>query len=160
MRMRVWMVLFCLFSLCSCQSAYKKPPINPASDDASIKLAEAASSISDSMYQMARVEKVITPPHKDNTMTIPNTPALQTRASVDWAGPVEELVQRIGSAAHYRVRVLGRSPSIPVLVSVTTEDKTLAEILRDMDYQAGKNADIRVYPQLQVVELRYAKTYS
>jgi defect in organelle trafficking protein DotD len=139
---------------------YKKPPRNAPSDDASIKLAEAANSVSDSMLQMARVEKVIKPPTKDNTLTIPNAYNLQARASVDWSGPIAELTERIAKAAHYRLRILGKEPAVPVLISLDVNDESLAEILRDIDYQAGKKAYIHVYPNSQVVELRYAKIYS
>lgn len=146
--------------LISCAATFKKPPVNNPSDDATIKLAEAAVSVSDSMLEMAKVEKVITPPTKDNTLTIPNAYNLQARASVDWSGPIEELTNRVASAAHYKLRILGKAPSIPVLISLSTKDESLAEILRDIDYQAGRKADIHVYPNSQVVELRYAKIYS
>ncbi|WP_058533345.1 type IVB secretion system lipoprotein DotD [Legionella saoudiensis] len=149
--------------LASCKSTgvfFKKPPVNNPSDDATIKLAEAAISVSDSMHEMARIEKVVVPPHKDNTLTIPNAYNLQARASVDWSGPIEELTARIAKAAHYRVRILGKSPAIPVLISLTVKDQSLAEILRNIDYQAGIKAFIHVYPNSQVVELRYAKIYS
>lgn len=146
--------------LIGCAGTFRKPPINNPSDDATIKLAEAAVSVSDSMLEMARIEKVIIPPGKDNTLTIPNAYNLQARASVDWSGPIEELTARIAKAAHYRIRVLGKVPSIPILISLSIKDKSLAEILRDIDYQAGKKANIHVYPNSQVVELRYAKIYS
>jgi len=139
---------------------FKKPPQNAPSDDASIKLAEAANSVSDSMLQMARIEKVITPPDRDNTLTIPNARNLQTRASVDWAGPINELTARVAKAAHYRIRVLGKEPAVPILISLDINDQSLAEILRNIDYQAGAKASIHVYPNSQVVELRYAKIYS
>jgi len=143
-----------------CGKIFKKPPINDPSDDATIKLAEAATSVSDSMLEMARVEKVIRPPSRDNTLTIPNAYNMQARASVDWSGPIEELTMRIAKAAHFRLRVLGKEPAIPVLISISLKDESLAEILRDIDYQAGKKANIHVYPNSQVVELRYAKVYS
>lgn len=146
--------------LAACAHVYKKPPHNAPADDASIKLAEAADSVSDSMLQMARVEKVITPPTKDNTLTIPNAYNLQARASVDWSGPIAELTGRIAKAAHYHLRVLGKAPAIPILISLDVQDESLAEILRNIDYQAGKKAYIHVYPNSQVVELRYAKIYS
>jgi defect-in-organelle-trafficking protein DotD len=141
-------------------TSLKKPPVNRPSDDATIKLAEAAVSVSDSMLEMARVQKVITPPNKDNTLTIPNAYNLQARASVDWAGPIEELVKRVAGAAHFRLRVLGKVPSVPVLISLSTKDRSLAELLRDIDYQAGIKANIHVYPNSQVIELRYARIYS
>lgn len=139
---------------------FKKPPMNNPSDDATIKLAEAAVSVSDSMHEMARVQKVIQPPPVDNTLTIPNAYNLQARASVDWSGPIEELTARIAKSAHFRLRVLGKAPSIPILISLNTKDESLAELLRDIDYQAGLKASIHVYPNSQVVELRYAKIYS
>lgn len=146
--------------LAGCASTYKKPPVNDPSDDASIKLAEAASSISDSMLEVAKIEKAVTPPRRGNDVTIPNAYNLQTRASVDWAGPIEELTARVAKAAHYRMHVLGNPPSIPVLISINAKDESLAEILRDIDYQAGKKASIQVHPNSQLVELRYAKIYS
>jgi defect-in-organelle-trafficking protein DotD len=146
--------------LVSCTGTFRKPPVNNPSDDATIKLAEAAVSVSDSMLEMARIEKVITPPNKDNTLTIPNAYNLQARASVDWSGPIEELTARIAKASHFKLRVLGKVPSVPVLISLSIKDESLAEILRDIDYQAGKKANIHVYPNSQVVELRYAKIYS
>ena len=112
------------------------------------------------MMQMARIEKVITPPNIDNALTIPNAQNLQTRASVDWSGPVQELTERIAKAAHYRLRVLGPSPAIPILVSLDIKDQSLAEILRNIDYQVKSKASIHVYPKNQTVELRYAKIYS
>lgn len=146
--------------LASCAGTYKKPPYNNPSDDANIKLAEAANSVSDSMQKMARVQKIITPPTKDNTLTIPNAYNLQARASVDWSGPIAEVTARVAKAAHFRLRVLGKEPAVPVLVSLDIQDESLAEILRNIDYQAGKKAYIHVYPTSQVVELRYAKIYS
>lgn len=147
--------------LAGCTSSFlKKPPQNAPSDDASIKLAEAANSVSDSMLEMAKIEKVILPARQDNSQTIPNVRNLQTRASVDWSGPMTELTERIASAAHYRLRVLGHEPAVPVLISLNVKDQSLAEILRNIDYQAGVKANIRVYPNSQVVELRYAKVYT
>ncbi|MGQ3892107.1 type IVB secretion system lipoprotein DotD [Legionella sp. CNM-4043-24] len=150
-----------LLLLAGCRNTtFMKPPINDPSDDATIKLAEAASSVSDSMMEMAKVEKVITPPTKDNTLTIPNAYNLQARASVDWSGPIEELTARIAKAGNFRLRVLGKSPSLPILISLNIRDESLAEILRNIDYQAGTRAYLHVYPNSQVVELRYAKIYS
>lgn len=161
MNNKLVLLFFSVAITAGCGTAtYKKPPHNEPSDDATIKLAEAANSISDSMLEMARVEKVITPPPKENILTIPNAYNLQARASVDWAGPIGELTERIAKAAHYRVRVLGKEPPIPVLISLNIKDESLAEILRDIDYQAGQKASIHVYPNSQVIELRYAKLYS
>ncbi|WP_026253827.1 type IVB secretion system lipoprotein DotD [Legionella shakespearei] len=157
---KIVLMLLVSVLLGGCTGTFRKPPVNNPSDDATIKLAEAAVSVSDSMLEMARIEKVITPPNKDNTLTIPNAYNMQARASVDWSGPIEELTARIAKSAHFKLRVLGTAPAIPVLISLSVKDVSLAELLRDIDYQAGKKAYIHVYPNSQVVELRYAKIYS
>ena len=159
-KLSVLLLASILITGCASGTIYKKPPANNPSDDASIKLAEAANSVSDSMIDMARVEKVITPPTKDNTMTIPNAYNLQARASVDWSGPIAEVTDRVAKAAHFRLRILGQVPAVPILISLDMKDQSLAEILRNIDYQAGKKAYIHVYPNSEVVELRYANTYS
>ena len=141
-------------------AVYKKPPMNDPSDDANIKLALAASDISRSMREVARIEKVVYPPAQDNVISIPNAYNLQTRASIDWSGPIEELTSRIAKAAHYRMQVIGQVPPIPVLVNIDVKDESLAELLRDIDYQGGNRASLRVFPNKQVIELRYAKLYS
>ena len=161
MTKKLLLIIAAVILLAGCRTTtFMKPPINDPSDDASIKLAEAAVSVSDSMMEMARVEKVITPPNKDNTLTIPNAYNLQARASVDWSGPIEELTLRIAKAGHFTLRVLGKTPSLPVLISLNIKDESLAEILRNIDYQAGQKAYLHVYPNSQVIELRYAKIYS
>jgi defect-in-organelle-trafficking protein DotD len=147
--------------LTSCRSeVFMKPPLDEPSDDANIKLAEAASSVSESMHEMAQVEKFTSPPLKNNIVTIPNTHNLQVRASVDWSGPIKEVTARVAKAGHFRLRILGKEPAVPVLVSLAVKDESLAEILRNIDYQAGKKAYIHVYPMTQIVELRYAKIYA
>jgi defect-in-organelle-trafficking protein DotD len=139
---------------------YKRPPINQPSDDASIQLAEAANSVSMAMMDMARVEKNLYPEGASNKMRMPSTSALSATATVDWSGPVDNLVQRVANASRYHFRVVGKAPSIPVLVSITTQNEPLIDILRNLDYQAGKKAFIYVYPQSQTIELRYAKFYA
>jgi len=76
-------------------------------------------------------------------------------ASVDWIGPVEPLLQKIAAVTHYRLRVIGRSPPVPVIVTIDVNDKPIADILRNATYQAAKRANVLVYPRTKVIELRY-----
>ena len=157
MRSIKFFIICCCLVSCAKAPNYKKTPINRPSDDATIKLAEAASSISKSMIETARIEKVIVPKKFDNTLSIPNTYNLQVRASVDWSGPIEEIVATISKAAHYKLRVIGRKSPVPILISLSAKNESLATILRNIDYQAKNNAHIYVFPQKQTVELRYEK---
>src|SRR5262245_47664870 len=109
MNKKLYFILICFtFLLADCTRTNITPPLNTPSDDAGIQLAETAVSTNDAMIESARVEKTIMPPHLDNTLTIPSPIVLQSRASIDWSGPVAELVERITHAAHYRFHIVGK----------------------------------------------------
>ncbi len=132
------------------------PRINPKSDDAAIKLAEAARSVSQSLNELKIIEKASNPPEKP--LPYPTSSGLEKIvASVDWSGPMEPLLERIAKLANYRLSILGRRPSIPILVTIASQDTPLADIVRNADLQAGTKANIAVYPGIHVIELRYAK---
>ncbi|MDP3560504.1 MAG: type IVB secretion system lipoprotein DotD [Legionellaceae bacterium] len=144
----------------ACSPTYKKPPVNAPSTDATIQIAEAADNISHSMEVMERVDKAMHPPSPDNIRRIPSSYNLQTRASVDWAGPIEEITARIAKAADYHFIVMGKKPTIPVLINLNVQEEMLVSILRDLDYQARTKASIHVYPNRRVIELRYEHLFS
>jgi defect-in-organelle-trafficking protein DotD len=145
-----------------CQKAppqtFKKPPMNAPSDDASVRLVEAASSVSSSLNDLAEIEAASTPPGTTGK-PLPESEsyALQSKASIDWSGPIEPLLERIARISGFRLSVLGKEPAIPVLVSLSAKNITLTEMLRDAALQAGKKADVLVYSNRGIIELRYAK---
>jgi defect-in-organelle-trafficking protein DotD len=136
----------------------KKPPMNAPSDDASVRLVEAASSVSNSLNELAQIEAASTAPGATGK-PLPESEsyALQSKASVDWSGPIEPLLQRIAKISGFQLRILGKEPPIPVLVSLSAKNVTLAQMLRDAALQAGNKADVLVYSSSRIIELRYAK---
>lgn len=146
-----------------CVRRYVSTPVNPATlgglpyttnvDDAEIKLAEAAVSVSKSLNNLSAIERAENPCVR---MPCPFVgPGLCCLASIDWVGPIEPLLMRIADATGYRLRVLGREPAIPAIVSITARDVPFADILRDISLQAHKKACIMVYAGCRVIELRY-----
>lgn len=83
---------------------------------------------------------------------------MQGIASIDWSGPIGALVEHIAKAGNYKYRTLGTEPTIPVIITLNSKDKSLALILRDVHYQANGKAQIRVYKKKKVIELRYARS--
>ena len=119
------------------------------------KLTNASVSVSQSLQELAEVERAS---HPYDTMPAPKNPAaigMAERTSIDWTGPIEPLVRQIAKASHYRLRVLGNKPPIPVLISLDVKDAPLADILRNASYQAQKGATISIYPKTKIIELRY-----
>jgi defect-in-organelle-trafficking protein DotD len=118
-------------------------------------LAEAAVSTSDSLGQLAEIEKANAPKTKLNAPIDGDAIGLGSLASVDWTGPIEPLVQKLANTGQYKYRVVGRRPAIPVLVAVYAVNMPVSDILRDANLQAGTKADIAVYANKKLIELRY-----
>ena len=125
--------------------------------NADVKLAEAADSVSQSLRQLAEVERASHPQAKLPSPPDAEAIGMNQLASIEWTGPVGPLVDKIALATHYKVRALGRMPAIPILVSISAKDTQLADILRDASFQCGEKASIVVYPASKVIELRYKR---
>lgn len=123
--------------------------------EAEVTIAEAAVSVSKSLSQLAEVERAVHP-----NATLPTPPnavriGMANQASVDWSGPVEALLRKVAKASHYDLKVLGVQPAIPIIVSITAQNTPLADILRDISFQADKQATVALYPKRHIIELRY-----
>ncbi len=152
----IFLPVFFLLAGCAAkpQTTYNKPSYLH-NDSAQIKLSEAAVSISQSLNQLAQIE-IATHPHAH----LPPPPnavkiGMAQLASVDWTGPIQPLIAKIADATGYKFRVLGRSPTIPIVVALQTRNVPIAEILRDASFQAGYKSNIAVYPHRKIIELRY-----
>ncbi len=126
--------------------------------NARTKLTEAATSTTASLNQLAAIEKATHPKAKLSPPLDPDSIGLGAPTSVDWTGPVETLVAKLAAAGHYKFRVIGKNPSIPVIINIVAVNMPIADILRDANYQAGKKADIVIYPSRRIIELRYRYT--
>lgn len=155
MKFNTAIVAACTFLLCSC--ATTPPPVgyNISSDEQS--LAESSFAVSRSMTSLAETEQAAHPIPKVAPPPSPASYGMGATTSVDWSGPVEPLIRQIASAANYRVNILGTRPAIPILITINENHTMLGDILRDIGYQCGKRATIIVFPDLYLIELRYAK---
>jgi defect-in-organelle-trafficking protein DotD len=160
------LIIIALFVISSgCARRFVPPPASNVisslpyalnADDAEVKIAESAVSVSNSLINLAEIEKaahpcfcVIPPPIDAERF------GLACPASVDWVGPVEPLLRKIADATCYRLRVIGREPAIPVIVSISSKQTPFADILRNISLQVHKKANVVLYPRSRVIELRY-----
>jgi defect-in-organelle-trafficking protein DotD len=133
------------------------PSIHAGSDDASTKLAEAASSVSQSLNELKELEKASSSPIS-KPLPYPSASGLEkTIVSVDWSGPIEPLLRRVAKLIQFHLEIIGKHPAVPVLVTISSQNTSLSYILRDANLQSGKKANILVYPGIKIIELRYAK---
>ena len=155
------LILFSLygFLLTGCAS---QPNLAIQSDDqdlraATSKIANSAQSVSQSLQELAAIERATHPAAKVPNPMDPVAIGMDQILSIDWTGPVGLLVNKIAQISQYKVRVLGKNPAIPIIVSVMAKNIPLANILRDVNFQCGRRANIAVYAANRIIELRYAK---
>lgn len=119
------------------------------------QIAEAATTVGQSLQELSAVQMTVHPPQKLPKPFDPNTIHMGRMASVTWDGPVLPLLKKIAAATDYHVTVIGKSPAIPPLVSLDMKNKPIADILRNVMYQVVMKATIAVYPSTHTIELRY-----
>ena len=134
-------------------------PVTEVDRNTQAQLAQAAVSVDKSLQELSAI-KIAT--HPQVRMAAPVNPkklGMEQLSSIDWNGPIEPLLQKIAKASHYKLKVLGVAPVIPIIVSVNADNEPLADILRDVTFQAQNKAGIVVYPgrsvSSRVIELRY-----
>lgn len=126
--------------------------------NANVQLAQAATTVSNSLTDLGSMKRAVTPPLAMKNLPNPDAYNMDSLASIDWAGPIGPIVQQIAIASHYQLRVLGKVPAVPVLVSINEKNMPLGYILRDIDFQSGNKANIVVFPGRRVIELRYGRS--
>lgn len=153
------LIIACLLSLTGCAGFVKQPAQHqPVEDESAVQLTEAAVSVSQSLNELAAIEKNAVPASQLNNLTDPSIYHLPGTVSIDWSGPVEPLLTKLAAMSGYRARILGVKPAIPVIVTLNAKEMPLAYLLRDLDYQCGHRAKLLVYPNQKIIELRYAKS--
>lgn len=153
MNIKLACIVTSIFILSACSST---PPNNiPSSTD--VSLAEASYSVSRSISTLSEVAQASHPLPQLEPPPSPASYGMGQLTSIDWSGPVEPLLRQLANASNYRLRVLGAKPGIPVLVTIYAKNNMLADVIRDVGYQCGRRAAVVIYPDSQVLELRYAK---
>lgn len=155
--------MFCIIAVASLTSACSnglerfdkgKPQVVAAPDKVSAMLANAADRAAKSLETMAAVEH-----HKSPGVAatpIYNAPRELKRAiTINWIGPVEQIVQTLAERASYSYTVVGTAPPVPIITSVDVENKPIIEVLRTVGIQLGVRADIRVDSARSLIELHY-----
>ena len=79
------------------------------------------------------------------------------RISITWNGPMLPVIEKLAKMSHYRIRILGNPPAQPILVNLKLSNYSIADVLRDVQYQTFHNAKVAVYPNTNVIEVRYLR---
>lgn len=156
----------CFLALAACSNSKKivelnlhviddaKVPTTPTKPNTSSQLAQAGDSVSRSMYQMSAIELANNPQFKPKKLN-PKAIHMTQITSIDWVGPLEQVLNKMAQLTHYSLRIVGQKPVSPTIIVLKEENKMIADILRNIQYQASQQARINIDPDNQVLELFY-----
>lgn len=153
MTIKLTLTAILLLALSACTQA----PAECHPDNTGSSLAEASYAVSRSIVSLSETAQAAHPLPKLDPPPNPCSYGMGGLTSIDWSGPIEPLVVQIARVTGYRVRVLGTAPAIPVIVTLYDKNRIVADVLRDVGYQAGRRAAVVIFPDSRVIELRYAK---
>jgi defect-in-organelle-trafficking protein DotD len=120
------------------------------------QLIETAQSIERSLATLAMTQENNNPPLINTAPLITPEGGMGGTADIDWTGPIEPLLHKLAEMTDYNVKVLGNEPSIPIIISITQNKAVIADILKNAGLQAGKRANVMVFPANKIIELRYS----
>ena len=153
--MRIVCLLFICLSLLGCRKTIETSTGPDLPDLSRIELSEAAIGVDESLSNLAAVmaerEPIRVEPRSIDEVDF----GMYQLASVDWAGPAEPLIERLAQVENYHVRVLGKTSHNGALVQISKRETPVGEILRDVALQIQQDADIVVFPQDKLIEIRY-----
>jgi defect in organelle trafficking protein DotD len=141
----------------SVDSSAGKSVVATEPDIVSVKLAQAADKASKALDSIANIEQQRNPavPPVQNDYANASASIMQP-VSLRWTGPVEKVARVLAERAGLRFRVMGRTPDIPVVVTVDVYQQPILHVLRDIGLQVGSRADLSVDQKEGVVEVHYA----
>jgi defect-in-organelle-trafficking protein DotD len=155
MFIRIVWILFISLGLIGCRKTIETRTTPDLPDLSRVEMSEAAIGVDESLSNLAAVmaerEPIRVEPRSIEEMDF----GMYQLASVDWAGPAEPLIERLAQVENYHVRVLGRAPHSGALVQISKRETPVGEILRDVALQIQQDADVIVFPQDKLIEIRY-----
>ncbi|OGT32754.1 MAG: hypothetical protein A3C44_00420 [Gammaproteobacteria bacterium RIFCSPHIGHO2_02_FULL_39_13] len=164
---RLVSLISAIFLLSSCSDGKKivdlnlkylptdRVPAQVTDEQSQQQIAEAAVVVGKSLQELSAVQMTVHPPKKLRKPFDTRIPGMGKMASISWTGPVEPLLKKIAQATNYHLRIIGKKPMLPVLVSLNIRNKPIADILRNVLYQVVMKADVAVYASSRTIELRY-----
>lgn len=164
LKLLIFLSIFILLASCSSKKTVDlnlkyittdSVPVQSDDKPAQAQVAEAATAVGQSLQELSAMQMALHPQTKLGNPVNPNAIGMGKLASVAWTGPVKPLLKKIAQATGYQLNVIGKEPQIPVLVSLNMHNVPIATILRNVIYQVVTKANVVVYSNKRIIELRY-----
>ncbi len=157
------LLVFVLSFLVGCQSSYlldeddSEDTLPETEKYVDSQIAQQINSLEDNLTNFSKFFMF-----QDKEIRLPNREILGTdnyvlnrTVFIDWSGPVPQLLKDLSSLTGYTVQVIGSEPIIPPIVTLHHRNIKLFDVIRDVSLQIHQKADLVVFPDERLIELRY-----
>lgn len=127
----------------------------PLAKDIEHQILTTAKSIEGSLTTLAAAQEAESPEVINTLPLITPEGGMGGKADIDWTGPIAPLLDKISKMTNYRLKTLGNEPAIPIVVTIAAKNAVVADIVKNAGLQATKRAQVLVFPESRVIELRY-----
>lgn len=149
-----------LMTGCEIMTVLQKPVIKPV-QTASLptveeKLLESSKKIEKSYLRLNSIETQGFKQTKLTPRTIPDD--FNKKVDVVWQGGIYEILKKITSQVNgYKLTVLGKEPQVQIIVSLSDDNITLYNLLKNAGIQAGNRAKVILDIDNKSIILEYAQ---
>ncbi len=130
-----------------------KAPISKPDNDAVYQLTEATKSVSASIAKLAEIQRAQHPDYYKTPHNVVKAPVSAT-VSMNYIGPIEPLLRKLAKSSHLKYGKLGKQNGSPIIVSIDAKNSSLADVVKDIAYQAQNHAVVEV-TKSGVLQIRY-----
>lgn len=148
-------LLSSLLAGCGAKTPSATPMVRVVPPQVSEQLIAAAGAIEGSLRQLALTKRTYSLPTINTAPLITPEGGMGGTIDLNWIGPIAPLIKKLSDATDYKIKVLGKTPAIPIVVSIAQKNMVIADVFKDAALQINKRATIMIYPTSRIVELRY-----
>lgn len=155
--------ILCTLTSLSLSGCLSTDPVQSISDQDLIerRLRTSADKAARAQEELARFEAARTPRVITQVIPVNDIPMeLKKHISLTWDGPLEALVRKLSLMIGYKIQTMGKTPAVPIVVTIDEREKAVGDIIRNIGHQARGKADLHLFPSKKTIEVRYAPTRS
>ncbi len=157
----VAMIMACIFlGMCGCAGkAVKKSTPDPSL----VMLKKKADQIQKQLNQLSEIKKYEARKERGfqkvrsySSKEIDGE--LSSRISFHWAGPLKYAVETLSDKVGYTFKVRGEEPEQSVIVVINKDNAKIFDILEEIGWKAGSNAELIVNENDRIIQLTYIRS--
>ena len=124
------------------------------SDPALVTVADAARSMAEQLKILSAIEQQSRGAYPVLEAS-PTTGPLAERVTIVWSGEPEKVLTNIAIKTGYEMRIVGRRPVTPPIVTIEARNRKIFDVLQDIGLQLGERHGVQVDDNNETITLVY-----